>query len=98
MAVIFDGTNLTAVEAVIFGLVQVVFFYCPFLDCLYHVVTTLTVGVTSFTNHSVYRIYLPGHVTWRSHLTVPSGPLPLTMSLSSEHKKPGLRKEQKTKQ
>ena len=52
MAVIFDGNNLTASEAVIFGSVQVVFFYCPFLDCLYHVVTTLTVGVTSFTNHS----------------------------------------------
>ena len=53
MAVIFDRTILSAPEVVIFGSVQVVFFYCPFLDFLNHGVTTVTVGVTSFTNHSV---------------------------------------------
>ena len=52
MAVIFDRTILSAPEAVIFGSLQVVFFYCPFLDYLNHDVTTVTVGVTSFTNHS----------------------------------------------
>ena len=52
MAVIFDRTILSAPEAVIFGSLQVVFFYCPFLDYLNHGVTTVTVGVTSFTNHS----------------------------------------------
>ena len=55
MAVNFDRTILSAPEAVIFGSVQVVFFYCPFLDYLNHGVTTVTVGVTSFTNHSVHR-------------------------------------------
>ena len=52
-AVIFDGPNLTASLAAIFALVQVVFLDCPFLDCLNHGVTTSTVGVTTFTNHSV---------------------------------------------
>ena len=52
-AVIFDRAKMTALEAVIFASVQVVFFYCPFLDCLNHVVTTSTVGVTSFSNHSI---------------------------------------------
>ena len=51
-AVIFDRPNLTASLAAIFVSVQVVFLDCPFLDCLNHGVTTLTVGVTTFTNHS----------------------------------------------
>ena len=42
MAVIFDRTILSAPEAVIFGSLQVVFFYCPFLDYLNHGVTTVT--------------------------------------------------------
>jgi len=52
-AVIFDGPNLTASQAAIFASVRVVFLDCPFLDCLNHGVTTSTVGVTTFTNHSV---------------------------------------------
>ena len=65
MAVIFDRTILSAPEVVIFGSVQVVFFYCLFLDFLNHGVTTVTVGVTSFTNHSVHfgRIYYIGRAS-----------------------------------
>ena len=54
-AVIFDRLNLTASQAAIFASVRVVFLDCPFLDCLNHDVTTSTVGVTSFTNHSIKR-------------------------------------------
>lgn len=57
-AVIFDEPNLTASQAATFASVRVVFLDCPFLDCLNRGVTTSTVGVTTFTNHSEQLSYL----------------------------------------
>ena len=83
-AVIFDGPNLTALQAAIFASVRVVFLDCPLLDCLYHVVTTSTVGVTTFTNHSVEGPKFLIQYTFRpikkiSLLTNPKGPCYLSV-------------------
>ena len=39
------------------------------------------------TTVQVYLTYQHGHVTGRSHATIPSGPLPLATSVSPENKK-----------